>query len=167
MTSALPVAALAFCLTASSGCGKLVVRAKPLPERASEVPTETTADTSEPRRESPSESTPTPSAVGENDRRPPPPLDRRTSPENRSVTLEWTAPTKRTDGSVLAPLEIAGYHVRVWRRSRQDDRVVEVGQDTKATIPNLKPGRYYFAVSCIDTDGAPSDWSEGVSSTVR
>jgi large repetitive protein len=73
-----------------------------------------------------------------------------------TVTLTWTAPTTRVDGSPLAPEQIAGTHVF--------DGASEIGAVQGAantfTTGALSAGEHSFTVVVHDTDGnlsAPSN----------
>jgi hypothetical protein len=69
-----------------------------------------------------------------------------------TATLTWTPPTKRTDGTALAPDQIAGTHVF--------DGTNEIGTAPSAaatfTTPTLPPGDHSFTVVVHDATGGVS-----------
>lgn len=84
------------------------------------------------------------------------------------VDLSWTAPTTRTDGTLLSPSELAGYKVYYGTSPSR----LEVAQEllgissTDTTILLPSAGTYYFAVTAYDSNGAESSLSEVVSKYV-
>ena len=86
----------------------------------------------------------------------------RESASTGSVTLSWTAPTKREDGSPLTNL--AGYYVRYGRLSGIYDFEIKIDNPgvTTYTVEELKPGVWYFVVSAYDTDGVESNYSNEI-----
>jgi hypothetical protein len=93
-----------------------------------------------------------------------------TPPAKTSVTLSWVAPTTRQNGAPLLPSELAGYEIYYF----QEDSAVEDGQiliindanATEATIDELTPGTYFFAIATIDSDGLESDISDYVEAQI-
>lgn len=84
-----------------------------------------------------------------------------------SVTLSWTPPTERVDGT---PLEgIAGYRILYGRDSGQYDRVDEIDSPgiTRYVMENLSPGTWYFAVAVVAADGLESAPSAEVSKQIE
>ncbi len=78
------------------------------------------------------------------------------------VSLSWTPPSARTDGSFLPLTELAGYRIYMGTSSDNMNPLVDLNDDsvTSYTVNNLSAGSYYFAVSAYDTDGAESGYSE-------
>ena len=78
------------------------------------------------------------------------------------VSLAWSAPSTRTDGSYLPLTELAGY--RVYYGTTADDMAPLVDLNdiaiTQYTVSNLPAGNYYFAVSVYDIDGLESGYSQ-------
>jgi hypothetical protein len=78
-----------------------------------------------------------------------------------SVTIAWTAPVARADGSPLSLAEIGGY--RIYYGSSADEypyRVdVSEGAAEDATISDLPAGTYYFVVTTFDSTGRESTFS--------
>jgi hypothetical protein len=73
--------------------------------------------------------------------------------EQRSVTVHWTPPTQREDGTALR--DLAGYRIYVGRRSDQLDRVINVsnGGLSSYTVEGLASGTWYLALKAYDADG--------------
>jgi len=82
------------------------------------------------------------------------------------VTLSWVRPTQNVDGTQLSNL--AGYRIHYGQVSGQYDYSVSVGSPsiTSATIENLGPARWYFAVTAVTTSGTQSDFSAQLSKIV-
>ena len=85
-----------------------------------------------------------------------------------SVTIAWTAPVARADGSPLSLAEIGGY--RVYYGASQGDypNRVDVADSTaaEAVINDLPAGTYYFVVTAYDTAGRESGFSPVVIETI-
>ena len=77
------------------------------------------------------------------------------------VTIAWTAPVARADGSPLSLAEIGGY--RVYYGSTEGDYPnrldVNDGSAVEVTLNNLPLGRYYFVVTTYDVTGRESEFS--------
>jgi hypothetical protein len=84
------------------------------------------------------------------------------------VSLSWTPPSSRSDGSYLPLTELAGYRIYMGRSSDNMDPLVDLRDDgiTNYTVNNLSSGSYYFAISAYDTDGAESGYSEIIQITL-
>ncbi|MGW8178736.1 MAG: fibronectin type III domain-containing protein [bacterium] len=78
-----------------------------------------------------------------------------------SAIVSWSPPTTRADGTALPGSEIGGYHVFM-----NDTEILDT-QQTTATISGLSVGTYIFQVTCYDTEGRESNFSNAVSRTVR
>lgn len=77
-----------------------------------------------------------------------------------SVTLEWDAPTEDAAGRPLT--DLAGfrlYYSPTLPPSGPEGERLDVGLDTRATVPGLPAGRYFFAVTALDSVGNESDLS--------
>lgn len=100
---------------------------------------------------------------------PPTPLPPVTPPtvpnQPKSITLTWTAPTKRADGSALAAADIAGYLVFRLEGTGAATVATEIGKTTLLahTVPGLTPGVYRFALKTIDVFGLVSELSSDIS----
>ncbi|MCG7199479.1 fibronectin type III domain-containing protein [Marinobacter pelagius] len=85
-----------------------------------------------------------------------------------SVTLLWTAPSTRTDGSSLALSEIDYYVISYGTSTGSLDQTVRVsGSETSYTIEGLDQGTWYFTIRVVDSSGVSSDDSSPVSYTVN
>ena len=73
-----------------------------------------------------------------------------------SATLRWVAPTRTTAGGPLSGL--AGFRVYYGLTSPKSERVITVKDPaaTRATITNLGPGTWYFAVAAYTRGGVES-----------
>jgi len=82
------------------------------------------------------------------------------------VTLSWARPTQNVDGTQLKNL--AGYRIHYGKVSGQYDYSVSIGSAsiTSATIENLTPARWYFAVTALTSSGSQSDYSAQLSKVV-
>ena len=82
------------------------------------------------------------------------------------VKLSWVPPTRNVDGTQLSNL--AGYRIHYGQVSGQYDYSVSVGSPsiTSATIENLAPARWYFAVTAVTSSGIQSDYSVPFSKAV-
>jgi len=92
-----------------------------------------------------------------------------TAPETTedSVTLGWTAPSTRTDGSSIALSEIDYYLISYGQDAQTLEQEVEVqAGTTNHTFEGLATGTWYFQVQAVDTSGLTSPSSEVVSSSV-
>jgi hypothetical protein len=86
----------------------------------------------------------------------------RESGQTGSVTLSWTAPTARTDGSPLTNL--AGYKIYYGHMSGIYDYQIDINNPGILTyiIENLVSGDWYFALAAYDSQGLESDRSNEV-----
>jgi hypothetical protein len=78
-----------------------------------------------------------------------------------SVTLEWDAPSLDAAGQPLT--DLAGYRLYyspTLPPSGPEGERVDLGLETRATVSGLPAGRYFFAVTAMDTVGNESDLSE-------
>jgi hypothetical protein len=85
---------------------------------------------------------------------------------SKSVTLAWTPPTARTDGSSLSNL--AGYRIRYGTSASNYSQTITVTNPglTSYVIDSLSAGTYYFVVAAYDTSGVESNNSTPVSKTI-
>jgi hypothetical protein len=79
------------------------------------------------------------------------------------VSLAWDAPLY-SDGTPVA--NVAGYMVYYGTSSGSYDNKVDNGIKTSCTISGLAPGTYYIAVTCYDSAGTESSFSNEASKTV-
>jgi hypothetical protein len=92
-----------------------------------------------------------------------------TATQTGSVTLNWTAPVARTDGSPIAMSEIAGFtvHYGTSMGSHPNMFNVDDGSATSATIADLQVGTYYLTVTTRDSEGRESGDSSEVAKVVN
>lgn len=91
---------------------------------------------------------------------PPPTVDQ--------VTLSWTAPGTRVDGTSIALSEIDSYQINYGQSAGNLSQTVTVsGEETSYTFDQLEPGVWYFSVSVRDSTGLLSAPSEVVSETIQ
>jgi hypothetical protein len=77
-----------------------------------------------------------------------------------TVSVAWTAPTTRVDGSALPSTEIAGYNVvSVVNGTTQPQVAVGAVTSTTLTVGN---GTVCVRLQTRDTDGQVSDWTADV-----
>jgi hypothetical protein len=76
--------------------------------------------------------------------------------ENRSVTLSWTPPVERADGTALTNL--AGYRIYFGADPGELDQVVSIDGAglTRYVISGLPAGTWYFALTALDAGGLES-----------
>jgi hypothetical protein len=86
---------------------------------------------------------------------------------NASVTLQWTPPTQREDGTPLE--DLAGYRVYWGQDSEQLDRSEDVGNGgvSSYVIEGLIAGTWYVGVSAYDGAGMESQLSDVVEAVVN
>ncbi|MEL0583376.1 MAG: putative Ig domain-containing protein [Candidatus Thiodiazotropha sp. (ex. Lucinoma kazani)] len=85
-----------------------------------------------------------------------------------SMSLRWTAPTTRTDGSSLSLADIKGYciYVGTTRDNLQMQVELAEGDLTSYILDNLELGEYYVAVSVYDQQDIMSSYSNIVLKSV-
>ena len=84
-----------------------------------------------------------------------------------TVTLTWTAPSTRMDGSSIALSEIDYYVIDYGQDVTNLDQSVNVGGgEDNYTFSNLTSGLWYFTIRVVDTNGLSSAPSEPVSAEV-
>jgi hypothetical protein len=86
---------------------------------------------------------------------------------NDAVTLNWTPPTENVDGTPLTNL--AGYNIHYGTASGDYTQTISVSNAGIATyvVDDLTPGKYYFAVGAVNSQGTESPVSSEVSATVN
>ncbi|MES9969443.1 MAG: putative Ig domain-containing protein [Candidatus Thiodiazotropha sp.] len=84
-----------------------------------------------------------------------------------SFSLRWTAPTTRTDGSVLNLADIQGYCIYVGTTRDNLQMVADINEGDRTTyvVDNLDLGDYYVAVSVYDQENNMSGYSNVVQKT--
>ncbi len=79
------------------------------------------------------------------------------SPQTSGVTLDWTAPTENTDGTVLA--DLSGYRIYYGTDPSQLDTVITIATSglTTFVVDGLTVGtKYFFVMTALATDGTES-----------
>jgi hypothetical protein len=88
--------------------------------------------------------------------------------QGAAISLSWTAPYEREDGTPIPMSDIAGY--RVYYGSSQGDysEIVDIADSStmQVTLNNVPSGTYYIVVTTYDVDGRESGYSEEVVTTV-
>ncbi len=88
-----------------------------------------------------------------------------TSARAGQVSVFWDAPSQNADGTLLT--DLTGFKVYSGTRSRQYDRVKDVGNVTQTVIDGLVDGQtYYFAVTAYDASGNESEFSDEAFKTI-
>jgi hypothetical protein len=83
-----------------------------------------------------------------------------------SLTLNWTAPSARSDGSPLSLADIGGYRIYYGTTHASYSGKLDVANGTaqSATLPNLIAGTtYYLVMTTYDTSGVESGYSPEIS----
>lgn len=85
-----------------------------------------------------------------------------------SLTLRWSAPTTRTDGSNLLLDEIDGYCIYLGDTSDNLQMEVDLsdGLADSHTVPDLPVGNYFVAITAYDQDGGHSGYSNVIEVSV-
>lgn len=85
-----------------------------------------------------------------------------------NVTLSWTAPSTRLDGSSIALSEIDHYIINYGQESGNLGQTQEVDAGTtNYTFDGLSSGTWYFTVQTVDSNGLISPPSDEVSQEVQ
>ncbi|WP_152206353.1 fibronectin type III domain-containing protein [Marinobacter changyiensis] len=84
-------------------------------------------------------------------------------PAANALTLSWTAPLQRTDGSSISLAEIDHFGMRYGQDPASQDQSMTAPSDaTSAEISDLAAGTWYFSMRVIDSSGLQSVFSEPV-----
>lgn len=80
------------------------------------------------------------------------------------AALSWVAPSEREDGSVLSLSEIAGYRIYYGVESGNYQGQIDVndGSAVQAQISGISLGKYFVALTTVDTEGRESSFSTEV-----
>jgi hypothetical protein len=83
-----------------------------------------------------------------------------------SVTVTWTPPTTRTDGTTM--LNLAGYNLYYGTTlGTYPNKIAISGTSlTSYTVPNLASGTYYVVMTAYDATGLESAQTKAVSQTL-
>lgn len=100
---------------------------------------------------------------------PEPPLSENvTNGASSTVTLSWTAPSTRVDGSSISLSEIDYYQITYGQAPDALTETIEVESDlTSHTIEGLASGTWYFSIQVVDTNGLTSEPSEAIEFQVQ
>ncbi len=80
-----------------------------------------------------------------------------------AVTLSWTAPLLRADGSSLSLAEIDYYEIRYGQdQANQNQSITAAGSATSAEISDLDSGTWYFSMQVVDSSGLQSTFSDSI-----
>jgi hypothetical protein len=84
----------------------------------------------------------------------------------RNADLSWTPPVANTDGSALTNL--SGYNVYYGSSPGELTQVIKVGNAglSRYVIDDLPSGKWYFAMTSVASDGAESERTSVVSTTI-
>ena len=97
-----------------------------------------------------------------------PPVEQAPPTSTTTVTLSWTAPGTRLDGSSISLSEIEAYEILYGQSETDLTERVEVGpEETEYTFEGLEAGTWYFAVRVRDSAGLWSPNSEIASRSVE
>jgi hypothetical protein len=90
-----------------------------------------------------------------------------TAISNGAATLNWTPPTRNTDGTSLSNL--AGYRIYYGTSSGTLNQTISISNASVSTyiVENLSPATYYFAVKAYNSTGVESALSNKVSKTIN
>jgi hypothetical protein len=95
-------------------------------------------------------------------------LPHATEPSQSSVTLIWTAPLTRVDGSSLALGEIKGYELTYSQQHDSLNKKIDIpGQETRYTIEQLVTGTWYFQLRTYDYNDLYSQSTEALEYIVK
>ncbi len=96
-------------------------------------------------------------------------VDQGVIPQGEEITLSWTPPDSRTDGSPISLSEIDQYEVLFGNESGDYSESVSMAANSCHCYEfgRLAEGRYFVAVRVTDTNGVSSMLSSELSFTVR
>ena len=86
-----------------------------------------------------------------------------------NMTMSWTAPVTRADGSPMSLADIDGYRIYYGDSAGSYPNRVDItdGSAVTATINNIPSSTYYLVMSTYDIDGRESTYSSEISKTVQ
>ena len=81
-----------------------------------------------------------------------------------SVTVDWTAPVTRMDGTFLQVSDIGGYEIHYRLIADDVDTIIVVDDPmiSESTLSNLEPGTYSLSMLTHDIDGLYGPLSDEV-----
>jgi hypothetical protein len=88
--------------------------------------------------------------------------------QGAAISLSWTAPYEREDGTPISMSEIAGYRVYYGTSQGDYSEGVDITDSStmQVTLNNVPSGTYYIVVTTYDIDGVESAYSEEFVTTV-
>jgi hypothetical protein len=86
---------------------------------------------------------------------------------NGSVTVSWTPPTTRTDGSALT--DLSGFRLRYGNSADSYPNTIDISNPGVTTyrVENLARGTYYFVIAAYDSTGLESSNTDPLSATIQ
>ena len=89
--------------------------------------------------------------------------------QSGKLTLRWTAPVTRTDGTPLSLADIDGYRVHYGQSAGNYTHHFTLADGTAQTVilTDLPVGTYHLVMTTYDVDGRESGYSSVVSKTVQ
>lgn len=87
-----------------------------------------------------------------------------TATATNALSLNWTAPSEREDGSVMNLSEIAGYRIYYGTETGNYQNQLDINDSSavQAKISEIPSDTYYVVVTVVDTDGRESSYSSEV-----
>jgi hypothetical protein len=85
-----------------------------------------------------------------------------------SFSLNWTAPTTRSDGTPLSLADIDGFRIYYGKSKGSYPNSVDVrdGSAQSAVVKNIPVGSYYVVMTTYDVSGLESGYSSAISKNV-
>jgi hypothetical protein len=85
-----------------------------------------------------------------------------------SFSLNWTAPTTRSDGNPLSLADIDGFRIYYGETEGYYPNRADVvdGSAQSAVVENVPVGSYYVVMTTYDVNGLESGYSSAISKTV-
>ena len=85
-----------------------------------------------------------------------------------SLSLNWTAPTTRSDGTPLSLADIDGFRIYYGKSPGNYPESVNVndGSAQSAVVKNIPVGSYYVVMTTYDINGLESGYSSAISKNV-
>lgn len=85
-----------------------------------------------------------------------------------SVSLEWTAPVTRADGTPLSLADIGGFYIYYGKSEGSYSNRINLDDGTAqaATLNDIPVGTYYMVMTTYDVNGHESSYSPAVKKTV-
>jgi hypothetical protein len=86
-----------------------------------------------------------------------------------SLTLQWTAPVTRADGTPLSLADIDGYHIYYGTSANNYPNQLDVANGTAqtVTITDIQVGTYYIVMTTYDVSGLESTYSSMAIKTIQ